>query len=322
LNILVTGGAGFIGSHLIPELLKLGHTVTILDNFETSSKNFRSKPPDSAEIVDGSILDEPLTSALIKESDQVIHLAAAVGVANIIESPLRGLQTNVIGSEIVLRNCSKFSRPILLTSSSEIYGKNNFGPLNEYSDRIVGVPQIARWSYSDSKAIEESFALAYSREFGLEVKIARLFNTVGPGQKSDFGMVLPNFVKSALSNKSLKVHGDGSQKRCFMHGHDAVNGIVALLSAPNFGNRIYNLGNPEEISIVNLAELVIKTSGSTSMIEFIGYDEVFGPGFEDMKSRIPDIKSAKNDLNWRPRKTLEEIINDSINYELSLMNSK
>ncbi len=312
----MTGGAGFIGSHLIPQLLDLGHQITVLDNFATSSRDLESGYAQSFKLIDGSILDESLMSSLIEESDQVIHLAAAVGVANIIDSPLRGLRTNVLGSEIVIRNCAKFSTPILLTSSSEVYGKNNSSSLNEFSDRIIGVPQIPRWSYSDSKAVEESFALAYSREEGLEVKIARLFNTVGPGQKSDFGMVVPNFVRSALSNEDLKVHGDGSQKRCFMHVHDAVAGIISILIAPSTENAVFNLGNPEEISILNLAKLVIEKSNSKSKVRFLDYDKVFGAGFEDMKSRIPDIDKARNELNWTPKKNLREIIDDSIYFEL------
>jgi UDP-glucose 4-epimerase len=319
LKILVTGGAGFVGSHLIPELQILGHEVTVLDNFSTSSRNLNTPGTGFAEFVDGSIIDEPLTSSLIKDADQVVHLAAAVGVANIMESPLRGLQTNVIGSEIVIRNCAKYAKPILLTSTSEIYGKNDYGPLDEYADRVIGVPQIARWSYSDSKAIEEAFALAYSREHGLEVKIARLFNTVGPGQKSEFGMVLPNFVKSALSNDALKVHGDGSQKRCFMHVQDAIRGIIAMLSIPISGSTVFNLGNPEEVSILNLANIVIERSKSKSKIEFTNYDQVFGENFEDMKSRVPNIHKAKSELLWNPTKSLVEIIDDSIRYELNLM---
>ena len=316
MRILVTGGAGFIGSHLIPELLILGHKVKVLDNFETSSRSLSLEEIGSTEYVDGSILDESLTSSLIEESDQVIHLAAAVGVANIIDSPLRGLQTNVIGSEIVIRNCSKFSKPILLTSSSEIYGKNSASTLNENSDRVVGVPQMSRWSYSDSKAVEEAFGLAYHKEQGLKVNIVRLFNTVGPGQLGDFGMVIPRFVQAAIRNLDIEIYGDGKQTRCFMHVKDAVRGIIKFLETQGTSGQVINLGNPQEISINNLAQKIIKRTGSDSRIQLKSHEDVFGSGFEDMLRRVPDISKANQILNWKPTIGIDEIVDDVYQFEL------
>jgi UDP-glucose 4-epimerase len=208
----------------------------------------------------------------VKSSDQVIHLAAAVGVSNIIDSPLRGLKTNVLGSEIVIRTCSAEGKPILLTSSSEVYGKNASDSLSENSDRVVGVPQKSRWSYSDSKAIEEAFALAYSKEEGLNAKIVRLFNTVGPGQVGNYGMVLPRFMDAAMRNNDIEIHGDGKQTRCFMHVSDAVEGILLFMQNVNTSGEVINLGNPEEISILDLAARVIQYTNSSSTLKFLQYE--------------------------------------------------
>ncbi len=314
MKILITGGAGFVGSHLTIQLEALGHQVIVLDNFTTSLRV--SSKINSVEIIEGSILDETLTSSLIKEVDQVIHLAAAVGVANIIDSPLRGLQTNVLGAEIVIRNCAKFSKPILLTSTSEIYGKNDSAILHEQSDRVIGVPQISRWSYSDAKAVEEAFALAYHFEKGLEVKIVRLFNTVGPGQLGEYGMVVPRFVRSAIRNLDIEIYGDGRQTRCFMHVKDAVLGIVRFLETNGVGGQVINLGNPEEISIEKLALKIINYSNSDSKIVFKKHEDVFGIGFEDMLRRVPDVSKASKILNWKPFIGIDKIIEDVHRHEL------
>ena len=314
MKILVTGGAGFVGSHLTIQLEALGHQVIVLDNFTTSLRV--SSKINSVEFIEGSILDETLTSSLIKEVDQVIHLAAAVGVANIIDSPLRGLQTNVLGAEIVIRNCAKFSKPILLTSTSEIYGKNDSAILHEHSDRVIGVPQISRWSYSDAKAVEEAFALAYHFEQGLEVKIVRLFNTVGPGQLGEYGMVVPRLVRSAIRNLDIEIYGDGQQTRCFMHVKDAVHVIVKFLEANGVGGQVINLGNPEEISIEKLALKIINYSNSDSKIVFKKHEDVFGIGFEDMLRRVPDISKASKILNWKPSIGIDKIIEDVHRHEL------
>jgi UDP-glucose 4-epimerase len=312
MKVLVTGGSGFIGSHLVPELVTRGYEVTILDNYVTGTRPESQDNSKHVTYVEGSILDENLVLNLISKADEIVHLAAAVGVANIIDSPLRGIQTNVIGSEIVIRNCARQGKPLLLTSSSEIYGKNNFGPLNENSDRIVGVPQKQRWSYSDSKAIEEALAIAYSKEVGLPLKIVRLFNTVGPGQKSEYGMVIPRFIKSALSNTDIEIYGDGKQTRCFMHIKDAVDGILGILESQEALGEVFNLGNPTETSILELAEKIVDITKSKSKLRFVSHDSVFGPDFEDMEKRIPDISKATRCLTWFPSRNLHTILTDTI----------
>jgi UDP-glucose 4-epimerase len=312
MNILITGGAGFIGKHLSRRLINDGYDVTILDSLETSSEL-----PQDVRFIKGSILDESLVLEQVKSSDQVIHLAAAVGVSNIINSPLRGLKTNVLGSEIVIRTCSAEGKPILLTSSSEVYGKNVSDSLSETSDRVVGVPQKSRWSYSDSKAIEEAFALAYFKEEGLNAKIIRLFNTVGPGQVGNYGMVLPRFMDSAMRNTDIEIYGDGKQTRCFMHVSDAVDGILLFMKNVNASGEVINLGNPKEISILDLAAKIIEFTKSTSNLKFLQYEDVFGVGFEDMERRVPDISKAAKILGWKPSKTISDIIRDSHEYEIA-----
>lgn len=312
MNILITGGAGFIGKHLSRRLINDGYDVTVLDSLETSLAL-----PQDVRFIKGSILNEGLVSEQVKSSDQVIHLAAAVGVSNIIDSPLRGLKTNVLGSEIVIRACSVENKPILLTSSSEIYGKNSSNSLSETSDRVVGVPQKSRWSYSDSKAIEEAFALAYFKEEGLDAKIIRLFNTVGPGQVGNYGMVLPRFMGSAMRNTEIEIYGDGKQTRCFMHVADAVEGIMLFMKNVGASGEVINLGNPEEISILDLAAKIIQYTKSTSTLKFLQYEDVFGVGFEDMERRVPDVSKAAKILGWKPSKNINNIISDSHEYELA-----
>lgn len=312
MNVLVTGGGGFIGRHLVRALLELNHSVVILDNFVTSRSHEGDRLTKNLQIISGSILDEESVCKLVKSVDSVIHLAAAVGVKNIMQSPLNGLRTNVLGSEKVIRNCAVNGIPILILSSSEVYGKNSSHSLNEESDRVIGVPQISRWSYSDSKAIEEAFALAYHREHGLKVKIIRLFNTVGPGQRHEYGMVIPQFINNALQNKDIEIFGDGSQTRCFMHVSDAVNGIIKIFLSEDFFGEVFNLGNPQEIKIVELAELIRLEVNSRSRIVFLEYSEVYGTKFEDMSRRFPDISKAQRLLKWEPKIGLQEIIKDSV----------
>jgi UDP-glucose 4-epimerase len=312
MKILVTGGAGFIGSHLVDKLIKQGNSITVLDNLETSK--FTN---DYAEFLNGSVLNEDLVSKLVKKVDKVIHLAALVGVFNIVKKPLSGLRTNVLGSEIVIRNCSDQNKPIIITSSSEIYGKNDSNSLNELSDRIIGIPQKTRWTYSDSKAIEEAFALAYHKEYGLPIKIIRLFNTVGPGQSGEYGMVLPRFFNAALDNRDVEVYGSGSQTRCFMHVEDAVLGICKMVATDDFSGEVFNLGSPEEISIYDLALKIIDLTKSDSKITFKNHEQIYGQNFEDMEKRIPNINKARNLLNWLPQKNLDDILTDIYKYELN-----
>lgn len=309
MKVLVTGGAGFIGKHFIELLIKSGHEIIVVDNLETSHV-----ANTAVEFHFGSIMDKNLINKLMVKIDYVVHLAAVVGVSNVIKSPLNCLKTNVLGSEIILSACLTNLIPILVVSSSEVYGKNDSGPLDELSDRVIGVPQKKRWSYSDSKAIEESFALAYHNEFGLPVKIVRLFNTVGPGQIGDYGMVLPRFFNAALKNIDLEIYGTGKQTRCFMHVSDAVNGLVKFMESKNLNGEVINLGNPEEISIKHLAQKIISISNSKSQIKYVEYEKIFGVGFEDMNRRIPNISKASSLLDWRPTKNIEEIVLDFYRY--------
>lgn len=312
MKILVTGGAGFIGNHLVDRLIKDGNKVIVLDNLDTSK--FSNK---DAEFFSGSILNEDLVADLIKRVDSVVHLAALVGVFNIVKHSLKGLQTNVLGSEIVIRNCAIRDKPLLLTSSSEIYGKNESDELDELSDRIIGVPQRNRWSYSDSKAIEEAFAIAYHKEHKLPVKIVRLFNTVGPGQSGEYGMVLPRLFNSALANRDVEIYGTGKQTRCFMHVEDAVAGINKFLTTEKFDGEIFNLGNPEEISIYELAVKIINITKSFSKITYKNQQEIYGENFEDMGRRIPNINKAIDLLGWYPKISLDEILLDIKDYEMN-----
>ena len=315
MKFLITGGAGFIGSHLVNRLAKGDNEICVLDNFETSSSKFTERIHQNVKVIHGSIQDNELVARLVDESEQVIHLAAAVGVANIIDSPLRGLNTNVLGSEVVIRNCATFRKPILFTSSSEIYGKNTSDSLDELSDRIIGVPQKSRWSYSDSKSIEEAFAFAYQKEMNLKFKVVRLFNTVGPGQSGDYGMVLPRFINSALEGDDLIVYGTGKQTRCFMHVNDAIDGILLILESDNANNQVFNLGHPKEIAILDLARKIISFAKSKSIIKFVTFEEAYGPTFEDMERRVPNIEKAQRELKWWPKIDIDEIISQSISYQ-------
>lgn len=317
MRILVTGGAGFVGSHLVASLLREGHEVSVLDNFSTSENVLKLGSDNKLELTEGSILNEELVSSMIAEVDLVVHLAAAVGVANIMDSPLRGLETNILGSEIVIRNSSKWGKPIVIASSSEIYGKNTAKELNETSDRVVGVPQKSRWSYSDSKAIEEAFAFAYAKEKGLQVKIVRLFNTVGPGQKSDYGMVVPRMIQAALFGYDLVIHGTGKQTRCFMHVNDAVDGLMKVITTPAANGEVFNLGNPQETSIEFLAQKIVDITKSNSRIVYKDYAEIYGTDFEDMDRRVPDISKAWAELCWKPNIDLDTIISDIVSFELT-----
>ena len=324
MKILVTGGAGFVGSKLVAKLLIDGHDITVLDNLSTGSMSSISSSNSALNFVNASILDVSQVGSAVENAEIVFHLAAAVGVRNIMNSPLKGLTTNVLGSAMVLEACSKHKVPVILTSSSEIYGKNDSESLNEFSDRIVGVPQISRWSYSDSKATEEAFAFAYHFEKGLDIRIARLFNTVGPGQRSEFGMVLPRFARAAIQSEDIEVYGDGSQSRCFMHVDDAVNGLIALMHNVNSDSDslVYNFGNPDEITILQLASKVRQEANSSSNIVLKSYDSIFGSKFEDMSRRYPDISRATRDLLWVPKVSLTQIIKEVIEFERNSLEAK
>jgi UDP-glucose 4-epimerase len=316
MKYLITGGAGFIGSHLADALIARGDAVTVLDNFSTGNRSnieqLLSQP--NFKLVEGSILNTDLVDKEVQLADHVLHLAAAVGVFNIIDRPLQSLVTNLRGTENILEAASKHNKEVLIASSSEIYGKNSSGPLNEESDRIVGSPLKSRWSYSEAKAIDESMAIFFHLEKGLIVRIVRLFNTVGPRQLGHYGMVVPRFVAAALKNEPLTVYGTGDQSRCFCHVSDAIKGILALIDSKETIGDAFNVGNNVEISIRDLAGQVIKVTGSNSQITTIGYESAYKAGFEDMQRRIPDISKIKKVVGWKPELSLGEIIADIANH--------
>ena len=314
MRALITGGAGFIGSNLAEHLLDQGHQVIALDNLSTGRhRNIEPllERPDF-EFALGSIMNADLVDDVVSRADAVFHLAAAVGVSLIVDKPLESLRTNIIGSEIVMEKAHKYGRPVLVTSTSEIYGKNTSDSLAEDDDRILGSPLKSRWSYSSAKAIEEILAYTYHREKGLPTVIVRLFNTVGPRQVGHYGMVVPRFVSQALKGRPITVYGDGLQRRCFVHVADVVPALAELLATEAAHGRVFNVGGTEEITIGDLAERVIALSGSTSEIVKIPYDEAYEEGFEDMQRRRPDTTRVHEAIGWQPTRDLDDIIRDVI----------
>lgn len=312
MRILITGGAGFIGSHLTDRLVADGHQITILDNLATGRKENLSAHLGGANVtfIEGSILDLPLLDGLVKETEYVFHLAAAVGVFNIVNHPLDSLMTNIRGTENVLESAHKYSKPVFVTSSSEVYGKNVSDSLKESDDRILGAPVTLRWSYSEAKAIDESLAYAYWVEKKLETRIVRFFNTVGPRQLGAYGMVVPRFVKFALDNEPITIYGNGEQTRCFGHVLDAVDAVVRIAFAENTIGKVINIGNDFEISINDLAKKVIEQTNSKSEIVYVPYEEAYGDGFEDMERRVPNIELIKSLVGWEPKRDLSTMITD------------
>ena len=309
---LITGGAGFIGSHLVDALVASGNQVVVLDDLSTGRHdNLRqhSGSPD-VEFVLGSILNEALVDDVVRRVDVVLHLAAAVGVNLIVERPLESLATNIKGSEIVLEKCHKYGRKVLVTSTSEIYGKNTSDALNEEDDRILGSPLKTRWSYSEAKAIEEVLAHAYWREKGLPTVIVRLFNTVGPRQVGHYGMVVPRLIDQALRGAPLTVFGTGEQTRCFCHVDDVVAALLGLVASTDAEGQVFNVGSRSEISIDVLATRIRDRVGSSSEVVHIPYDEAYEAGFEDMQRRRPDTGKIEKLLGWQPSKDLDSIIDD------------
>lgn len=316
---LITGGAGFIGSHLADNLLASGNEIIVLDDLSTGRlENIEQNLVNPKfKFVEGSILDEELVSRMIEESDQVLHLAAAVGVFSIMKDPLGSLKTNIRGSEIVLENACKFMKPVLVTSTSEIYGKNTSDLLSEDDDRILGSATKTRWSYSEAKAIEEFLAYSYWKTANLETRIVRLFNTVGPRQVGSYGMVIPRFISAAIAGESIQVYGNGEQTRCFGHVSDISQGIISVLNSRQTIGEVLNLGVNFEISIIDLAQLIIKKTNSTSKIELVPYDQAYEEGFEDMQRRVPDTRKIEKITGWKAKLNLEQIIDDVISYQLS-----
>lgn len=306
MKYLMTGGAGFIGSHLSEALVARGDSVFVVDDLSTG----KNTAIPSVEFIQGSIFDEKLMESLVAKVDHVLHLAAAVGVFNIVNKPLDSLMTNIKGTEIMLELCDKYKKPILITSTSEVYGKNNAVPLNEESDRVLGSPLKSRWSYSEAKAIDESMAYFYHQEKGLEVRLIRLFNTVGPRQVGHYGMVVPRFVSAAVNGSALSVYGDGEQIRCFCHVSDAVRALLLVMDSEKAIGEVFNVGNNEQISIMDLAKKVIAVTESSSVIEMMDYEKAYPAGFEDMQRRVPDISKIERVLGWKPVIGLEQIIKD------------
>lgn len=311
---LVTGGAGFIGSHLVDALVTRGHTVTVLDDLSTGRHdNLRAHAGDPAvEFVLGSILNEALVDDVVRRADVVLHLAAAVGVNLIVERPLESLATNIRGSEIVLEKCHKYGRKVLVTSTSEIYGKNTSDALAETDDRILGSPLKTRWSYSEAKAIEEVLAHAYWRQKGLPTVIVRLFNTVGARQVGHYGMVVPRLVDQALRGAPLTVYGTGTQTRCFCHVSDVVEALIGVVQSTEAEGQVFNVGSQHEVSIRDLAERVRTLTASDSEIVYVPYDEAYEAGFEDMQRRRPDTTRIRSLLGWEPTHTLDDIVGDVV----------
>jgi UDP-glucose 4-epimerase len=314
---LITGGAGFIGSHLADRLLARGDEVIAFDDLSTGSKTNIAHLGEHSGFgfVRGTILDHPLMSGLVAECDVVVHLAAAVGVRLIVEKPLESLITNIRGTEIVLDTVASAGRKILVTSTSEIYGKNASGPLHEEADRVLGSPFKARWSYSTAKAVDEILTRAYWRERNVPSIVVRLFNCVGPRQTGEFGMVVPRFVRQALDGEDLTVYGDGDQQRCFCHVQDTVDALIRLLDEPDAVGDVFNVGAPYELSMNELAETIIAATGSASRIVHIPYDEAYEEGFEDMERRVPDIAKIRALTGWEPTLGLERILSDVIEFE-------
>ena len=312
MRILVTGGAGFIGSHLCERLISDGHSVVVIDNLSTgrassltnliSSKNFT--------LIEGSILDSSILNTLMGEVEYVFHLAAAVGVFNIVNNPIASLLTNIRGTENVLEAAHLTKTPVFLASSSEVYGKNTSDSLRENDDRILGSPITLRWSYSEAKAIDESLAYAYYFERKLETRIVRFFNTVGPRQLGEYGMVVPRFVRAALVNEPITIYGDGKQTRCFGHVYDVIDAVIAVAFSENTIGKVVNIGNNFEISINALAKKIIKETGSSSELVYIPYVQAYGESFEDMERRVPNIDLIHQLVGWKPKRDLSTIIAD------------
>lgn len=310
MKVLITGGAGFIGSHLADYFVIDGAEVSILDNLTTGSKENLRGPSSKAKLINGDIRNQELVHQLVSESDLVLHMAAALGVDNIISNTIESISTNIYGSEVVLKAASKFKKRIVIASTSEIYGKNPNQPLSETDDRVLGSPQNFRWSYSDAKAIEEAVARVLYLEEGLGVTTIRFFNTVGPRQSGKYGMVVARFVNSALQNEDLKVFGNGKQTRVFCHVSDAVSGVLDIISSPKSIGEVYNLGGQGEICILDLAEKVINLTGSKSNIVMVPYTEAYPDGYEDMQRRVPDTSKLHGLTGWSAKHNLDQAIID------------
>jgi len=316
MKVLITGGAGFIGSHLSEQLLKEGNDVTIIDDISTGSidniEHLKESPKFRFAIE--TIMNQVVMDRLISECDIIYHLAAAVGVNLIVGSPVRVIETNMMGTEIVLKIANRYKKKVILSSTSEIYGKSNSIPFKEDDDRIVGPTTKSRWSYSCSKALDEFLALAYHVERKLPVVIVRLFNTVGPRQTGRYGMVIPRFVQQALDGKPITVYGDGRQSRCFVHVKDVIKGVIKLANYPQAIGQIFNIGSTEEITINDLAIKIKTLANSKSEIQYIPYEKAYAIGFDDMRRRVPDLSRIRNLIGYVPKANLDSTLKEMIEY--------
>jgi UDP-glucose 4-epimerase len=314
MKVFITGGAGFIGSHLSERLLASGHEVLILDDLSTGSisniEHLIGRRGFNYRI--GTVVDAPLVSELVDRCDVTVHLAAAVGVKLIVERPVYTIENNVHGTEVVLNAVARKQKPILIASTSEVYGKSAKVPFREEDDLVLGPTSHSRWAYACSKALDEWLGLAYAREKGVPVVVVRFFNTVGPRQTGRYGMVLPNFAAQALSGEPITVYGTGEQSRCFGHVHDAVEAVTRLISTPSAFGQVYNIGGTEEVTMNRLAELVRAAAGSRSQIVHIPYEQAYAEGFEDMLRRVPDVAKLERTIGFKPTTSLEKIIADVV----------
>ncbi len=313
MRVFITGGAGFIGSHLCDVLVAKGDEVSILDNLSTGSKSNIAHLEGKIKVSQGDIRDQALVESLVANSELVLHMAAALGVDSILENPIESISTNFYGSEVVLNAALKYDKRILIASTSEIYGKNTKQPLSETDDRVIGTPQKLRWTYSDAKALEEATAHFLFLTKQLKVTTIRFFNTVGPRQTGKYGMVIPRFVKAAIENKPLKIFGDGSQSRVFCHVGDTVKAVLALVGNDKTIGEVFNIGGKGEISIEELAKMIIDQTKSKSEITFTKYEDAYSAGFEDMVRRVPDISKLVKFTGWEPKLNLATIIEDVAN---------
>ena len=314
MRFLITGGAGFIGSHLSDLLIEHGHSVHVLDDLSTGAiENIRHLKQDRRfGYTIGSAEDHAVVAELVDEADFVVHLAAAVGVTLVVDSPVRAIETNVHGTEVVLKHASKKKKPVLIASTSEVYGKSQALPFKEDGDMQMGATDMGRWAYACSKAIDEFLAIAYWRERALPTTVVRLFNTVGPRQTGNYGMVVPRLVCQALAGEPLTVYGDGRQTRCFCHVADVVQALFALATEKRAYGSVFNVGATTEISILDLAQLIIDVTHSSSQISLIPYGEAYGEGFEDMYRRVPDTTKVRELIDWRPTRTLQDVVQDVV----------
>lgn len=315
MKYLITGGAGFVGSHLADRLLKDGHEITIIDDLSTGRysniEHLEGQP--GVRILIDTVLHERVMEELIREADRVFHMASAVGVKLIMERPVKTIETIFGGTDVVLRHCTRYRKRVLIPSTSEVYGKGTSVPFREEDDVLTGATSKHRWAYACAKSLDEFLSLAHWKESRLPVAVVRLFNTVGPRQTGQYGMVVPRFVQAAIKNEPIPVHGDGSQSRCFGHVLDVVEGLTKILETPACFGQVINVGNDEEVTIKQLAETAIQMTGSTSEIKYIPYNEAYGEGFEDMRRRVPSLEKAGRLIGYKPTRTLSDIINDVAN---------